>query len=265
MKVLHIWNIGGCGSIIAKYMDKLYATKSWVVTRKKFDPFGVTRYGECWDCNGKLFTLKALWKARRYDLIHVHAFDRIIPFLKILHPNKPIVLHYHGSDIRERWNERKRLWYKADALLVSTKDLLEGAPKDVIYIPNPVDTDLFHPKHTASQPNTAFHMKYFADDLAEEYAEKHGLKLHMHDSVENPIPYQKVADVLCDFGYYIDVKRVDLDFKVGECLSKIALQALACGLKVINCKGAIIEGLPPEHQPEDVVAKLFKIYESIQK
>jgi len=265
MKVLHVWNTAGVGSIIAKTMDKLYGSESWVVMRKKFDPFGVTTYGECWDYNGKIFVLKALLKTRKYDLIHVHSLDRIIPFLKFLYPKKIIVLHYHGSDIRGRWSERKRFWCKADAILVSTKELLEGSPKCVIYMPNPVDTDLFNPKHTASQPNTAFHMRYFADDLAEEYAEKYGLKLHIHDRNKNPIPHKKLAGVLCDFGYYIDVKRVSVDCKIGKCLSKIGLEALACGLKVIDRDGELIHGLPLEHKSENVVKRIYEVYKNMKE
>ena len=37
MKVLHIWNTSGVASIIAKFMDKLFDTKSLVVHRKAFD------------------------------------------------------------------------------------------------------------------------------------------------------------------------------------------------------------------------------------
>jgi len=37
LKVLHIWNTAGVGSIIAKYMDKTFGTESWVIMRKRFD------------------------------------------------------------------------------------------------------------------------------------------------------------------------------------------------------------------------------------
>jgi len=263
MKVLHIWNTAGVGSIIAKYMHRLHGVDSWVLSRKKFDPFGLTTYGECWDCGGKVFTCKALWEARKYHLFHIHGLDRVVPLLKFLYPNKPIVLHYHGSDIRERWNKRKPFWRFADVILVSTKELLEGSPEGVIYIPNPVDTDLFTPKHKILYPNSAFHMEYLADDLAEEIADNYGLKLYVHDCIENPIPHQKLADVLRNFSYYIDVKRVDADFKVGKSLSKIGLEALACGLKVINRDGEVIENLPEEHKPKNVCEKLHQIYKTM--
>ena len=44
LKVLHIWNTAGVGSIIAKYMDKIYGTKSRVVMRKSFDKFDLSPF-----------------------------------------------------------------------------------------------------------------------------------------------------------------------------------------------------------------------------
>ena len=39
------------------------------------------------------------------------------------------------------------------------------------------------------------------------------------------------------------------------------MEALACGCKVMNWKGEIIEGLPEEHKVENVVDRLLEIYE----
>jgi hypothetical protein len=103
MKILHICNTGGVGSVIAKFMDRLFGTESLVVERKIFDPYGLTTYGELWDCGAKTFALRCLLLARRFDIVHVHYFDKLIPFLKSFYPKKPVVLHYHGDDIRGKW------------------------------------------------------------------------------------------------------------------------------------------------------------------
>jgi hypothetical protein len=50
LKILHIWNTAGVGSVIAKFMDSMYPTESQVVMRKEFDKFGFTTLGEVWDC-----------------------------------------------------------------------------------------------------------------------------------------------------------------------------------------------------------------------
>lgn len=260
IRILHIWNITGSGSTISKFMDKTYKTHSWVITRKKFDPWEHTLYGETSILGAKSFTLKALMMARKYDIIHIHAFDKIVPYLKLIYPNKKILLHYRGVDIRGIWNSRVKYWNKADIICVSTEDLLEGAPPGIIYIPRAVDTDLFHPIDT-SNIGTAFHISYNADDLAKKYAEENNLSLTINDRLKTPIKYAKFSKTLLKYEYYIDVKRSN--GKRLEVLSKTGLEALACGLKVIRWDGEIVEGLPEKHMPKNIVKKLYKIYMEI--
>jgi len=262
LKVLHIWNTAGVGSIIAKYMDKIYGTESWVIMRKSFDRFGFTTYGEYCNHNAYFFALKALLKAAKYDIIHVHAFDRIVPFLKSIY-NKPLILHYHGTDIRGKWNERRKYWKKADIVLYSTRDLKNGeTPKHAIWLPNPVDTELFYEKHPVKYPRTALTMSYKANDIAKQIALNYKLKLVIHDRKNNLIPYRELADILCDYEYYIDAKRTYYKGKhiLIKDYSKTALEALACNRKVIRWDGRIVENLPEQHKPHQFVKKLYKIY-----
>jgi len=157
VKVLHIWNPAGVASILAKYQSKILNWKTWVITRKYYDRYNVTIYGEAIKCRAFTFKIKALIKALSFNIIHIHAFDEFIPLLKRLYPSKKIVLHYHGSDIRGKWKERERFWKKADSILVSTPDLLEDAPQHVIYLPNPVDTELFKPMPKLRELRTALY------------------------------------------------------------------------------------------------------------
>lgn len=241
-------------------MDRLFKTKSKVVTRKMFDRFGLTTYGETWNCSAEVFALRCLWQAKNSDIIHVHGFDKIIPFLKTLYPRKPVIIHYHGSTVWRRWKSKQKYWRKANFILYSTKDLVsEDTPNYAAHLPNPVDTDLFHPLTTRSKPKTAFHFSYFADDLAVKYAEKYGLSLTIHNRETNPIPHTLLPNVLCKHEYYIDVKR-NVEGRLMPSLSKTGLEALACGLKVIKWNGEVIKGLPIEHRPESVVNKLYRLY-----
>ena len=66
---------------------------------------------------------------------------------------------YHGTDIRGEWQNRKKFWEKADLVTVSTRDLLKGAPENVKYTPNPVDTELFTRKNPAI-PKSALFMDF---------------------------------------------------------------------------------------------------------
>jgi len=253
LKVLHIWNTAGVGSIIARHMDKTFGTQSWVITIGRSDKFGLTTYGECWDCGAKIFTLKALLISIRYDLLHIHSFDRMVPLLKIVYPKKPVVLHYHGTDIRDRWSQRRRYWSKSDLVIVSTPDLLDGAPERVIYLPNPVDTKYFKPSGQRTIGTALYFIKHHRrEDVhwPREVAAHHHLELTIS---EREIPYSKLCEFLNEFEFYIDRKYI-------ESLSKTALEALACGLKVIAWNEKVVEGLPEEHTPEKVVEKLWNLY-----
>ena len=256
MRVLHVWNTAGVGSVIAKYMDRLFGTESLVVHRRVFDPYGFTAYGELWDCGAKMFALKCLWLARKFDVVHVHSFDKLVPFLKFFYPWKPVVLHYHGSDIRGEWSLKQKYWSKADVVLYSTLDLLDAeTPKQAIYMPNPVDTELFHnfsKRYQKSNSALAFH--YHLDQTkADRYAQNYRLFMKI---LERNIPYKKIPEKFNRYEYYIDRTEI-------PSLSKTALEALACGLKVIRWDGELVEKLPTEHKPENIAKKIWKIYQEV--
>lgn len=256
LRILHVCNIAGVSSIIAKFMDRLFGTESLVVHRKIFDPYGLTTYGEVWDCSARMFALRCLWLARKFDIIHVHSFDRLVPFLKLLYLNKTVIIHYHGSDIRGKWGLRRKYWSKADAIFYSTMDLLDReTPKNAIYIPNPVDTELFHPmQNNNRRRKAALAFNVFLDKRkAQAYAQMYGLSL---DILERNIPYRKMPIKLNEYEFYIDKTEL-------RSLSKTGLEALACGLKVIRWDGKLIEKLPEEHRPENVVKKIYCIYRKL--
>ncbi len=263
MKVLHVWNTAGVASTLAKYQSKVLGWKTWVIARKKYDPYGLTTYGEALNTSAYGFALRALLYAARYDVIHVHDLDSIIPLIRLVHGHrKHVVIHYHGSSIRDKWLEKRARWSRADLVIVATRDLLASAPKDAEarFLPNPVDTELFRPlPHVKREPGTAL---FFYDETpklksslewARETARKLGLKLVVHDRSRRPIPYKLLPEFLNRFEYFIDHNWV-------EALSKTALEALACGLKVVRWDGRVLEGLPVEHKPEVVVRRLARLY-----
>jgi hypothetical protein len=47
-------------------------------------------------------------------------------------------------------------------------------------------------------------------------------------------------------------------------ISKTGLEALACGLKVLNYKGEWMQGLPDKQKRENVVKQLIGLYEWIE-
>lgn len=260
MKVLHVFNVAGVASTLAKYQKKMYKWDTWVITRKKYDPYGLTVYGRSFNDPKYLFIIRALITAKKYDLIHVHDFDKIVPWLKRLYSNKPIIIHYHGTRIRGKWQSREKYWSKSDAILASTSDLLEGAPKHVIYLPNPVDTELFYPMPKLRKAGTALYIikHQYGEDLEwpRKVAEKLKLQLVVRDRIKDPIPYRELPRFLNKFEYYIDRNYI-------SSLSKTALEALACGLKVVRWDGKIVKSMPSDHKPETVIRCLKGVYETL--
>ena len=255
-KVLHVWNTAGVASVIAKFTDRDFGTVSEVITRKAADRVGLTTYGTAYPDGAARFFARALWMARGADLVHVHSLDRIVPWLKGLY-SKPVVLHYHGTDIEGRWREKEGRWMKADYVAVSTPNLLEGAPSSAVNIPNPVDTDLFRPMASGRNPSSAVSFRYGMDAEADEAAKKLGLELTWLERWS--VPHDRMPEMLSKFAYYIDMRRPPAHIEARS-VGKAALEALACGLKVVDWNGRILEGLPPEHDPANVAATWNGIY-----
>jgi len=265
LKILHVLNTAGVASIIARFMDEAFETESSVLTRKAHDPYGFTTYGEILPHGFWHFLLTIVLEAKKYDIIHIHARDILIPALKTIYPGNPVIINYHGTKIRGAWKERRKYWRRADRILVSTTDLLEDAPAGVIHIPNPVDTSIFYAMKVDTPDNEALYIKYGADDIAEDRAKTYRMKLTVHDRRENPIPYMEMPGFLRKFKALVDVKK-DLKGNIlypEGTMSKTALEALACGLMVIPYRGEIIQNLPERHRPQNVASKIYGIYREV--
>ena len=265
MKILHVLNTAGVASVIAKFMDEIYGTESRVITRKAHDRYGLTTYGETRSEGFWMFYFKMVLEAGNYDIVHLHDRDILMPVLKKLYHSKPIVLHYHGTKIRGAWEKRQRYWKKADSILVSTIDLLEGAPTEAIHIPNPVDISIFNTKYDIAPEGEALYFKYDADDIANRLANEFGMSLTIHDRSTNPIAYRDMPKYIRRYKALVDVKR-DVKGNIlypENTMSKTALEALACGLKVITYQGEMIEGLPARNHPHNVVKEVYRIYREV--
>jgi len=258
--ILHIWDTGGVASVLSKYLVKKYPVKSTVVSISRLDPFNITTfYGGQHYPSSTLTTIRFIMKGYSCDIIHVHSAYRFVRYFKRLTPNKAVIMHFHGEDVRlTGWNNLKGITEKADITLVSTPDLLEGAPQNVFWLPNPVDIEHFKPMPSLRKAGTAL---YFVKHQRGEnivwpknVAKNLGLELCVVDRKANPISYAKLPHFLNTFEYYIDQNWI-------HSLSKTALEALACGLKVVKWDGRVIEKLPEEHNPIRVIEKLWAFYQ----
>jgi len=263
IRVLHVWNTGGAASVIAKFSDRLYETRSTVIAREAADPVGLTTYGRTYGDGAARFFLRALTMSRSADVVQVHSLDRLVPWLKRFYPNKPVVMYYLGSDIRGIWDRKAPRWKKADFVGYTTSDLAEGAPDVAKQIFCPVDTDVFPPAPGPRKANSALSIRYGMDEEVERYAKEKGLDL---TTVERGgVPYSKMPELLSQFEYFLDFRRPVGRRTPVECLGKAALEALSRGCKAVDWEGRVYSGLPPENRPENVAATWIEVYRRLAK
>ena len=263
--ILHIWNTAGVGGFLSKYMDSVFdCFESFCIMRVKYDPFELMAKGRVYSCNWFKWFLICLIAPSKYHIIHVHGYDRILPFLKILYPHKKIVLHYHGTEIRGNWATKRRFLYRlADKVIVSTPDLLKGAPPQVDYFPNPIDYDLVNELKSPVKLDKAYHVDRYAVDLAKEYATEIGKEMVILDRDNHWLNHRKFLTELTSYAYYIDAKR-DFNRKTMiEALSLTALEASYAGVIVVNWKGELVKEFPSLHEKERVCQALYRVYQEV--
>ncbi len=93
-----------------------------------------------------------------------------------------------------------------------------------------------------------------------DYCRRKGVNLNIdiYDRTKNPINYKDFPNFLQKYDVYVDLRFVDR--KLLGNLSKTALEALSCGLRVLNYNLEYIDKLPLEHYPMNVTTRLSSIY-----
>ena len=96
--------------------------------------------------------------------------------------------------------------------------------------------------------------------LTLNHCKKHNVKLDIdvYNRIRDPIMYGDMPAFLKKYGLYVDVRFVD--GKILDNLSKTALEALACGLDILDYKLNHRHGLPTEYDPMNVTPRLETIY-----
>jgi hypothetical protein len=265
LKILHVWDQAGVACILAKH-HRRQGHDVKIAKRAGYDPFGISRfYGEpLLDMDGKAFLKLVTKEAGNYDLVHVHSLYKVIPELRKKHLDIKIVLHYHGSEVRNKQDDplRAEAESKADAILGSTADL-KADVDNMIYMPNPVDTDHFT---LGSGPDDkAFTIRTTRGDSqwVLDYLKKNNfdIRVDVIDREANPIQYSEVPAFLKKYGTYVDIKYID--GLLLEAMSKTGLESLACGLQVLDYQLKYAKGLPKENSPEVAAGRVMDVYNSI--
>ena len=255
VNVVHIGNQCGVASTLQRCMRNEYSIR--VIEKTENDPYGHTNKNSL--ISGKIaFSASCGWAAHHADLVHIHSHDRFLNFLFL--GKIPAVMHYHGTDIRGRWEEKRRNWENADRILVSTRDLLDGAPDGVEYFPNPVDP-MFKPGKLPDR-ECAVHFSYNADEEAQAIAEENDLPLVI---VKQKIPHHDIPALLHNYTHIVEVKKKNGKIIMGsveDTGSLLSLEALASGLTVL-CRDGWRRDLPLEHRLEEAVKTLGRIYKEL--
>jgi glycosyltransferase involved in cell wall biosynthesis len=265
LRILHIWDTAGVSGTLAKY-QRLRGLHVDVITRPNFDPMDINKfYGDyVIPSNGKDFLLYSIMISRHYDIIHVHSLPSYVQKIKVIHPKKKVLLHIHGKDDCEKAN--KTLYNLADVVITATPDLQEHLKdKDkIFYLPNMVDTDHFKPYSSNRRKGAiTFSIRYLDMDKTRSYLEQRGYACNFDviDREKTTIPYKDMPAFLSQFEEYIDVKFFQGD--ILKASSKTGLEALACGLRVINWQGKRLTELPYHHRPEYVMRECMRCYQQI--
>jgi hypothetical protein len=298
MRILHVWDQAGVAFILAKYQN-LQGQNSKAIMVKEYDKFGIGRFYNEYVINVTLkeFVQRSLEEAQCAEIVHVHSrSDMVIRLRNEFGNSKKIILQYHGTDIRGIKKQKlphrskasdlavrgiftyrrvrdallfkKRIHSRAqrmtDAVIVSTPDLLPLV-SNAVYLPNPIDTDHFSTdKILRSERARALTMDTEAINigLTLNYCKQHNVnqEIDVYNRIKDPIMYRDMPAFLKKYGLYIDVRYVD--GKILENLSKTALEALACGLDVLDYKLYRRHGLPEEYAPKNVTSRLEAIYSS---
>ena len=221
----------------------------------------------------------------RPDIVHIHGMLSIVRWVRYGYKKVPIVMHFHGTDIRDVWDVRMPALRKLNinAYVLASEDLLRGAPKENVYfIPNPVDEDLFTRTVEENNNKALFIRINKYQDLAEERAKKYAkdelrMELDILDRETSSIPYIELRDYLQQYAAYLDFK-IDGMFggsaeEVYEsrenpyvtCLSLTAYQALALGLFAVDYNDEVHTELPVERTPAHAADILEKVYYDVLK
>ncbi|MCE7749758.1 MAG: glycosyltransferase [Candidatus Heimdallarchaeota archaeon] len=289
LKILHIWMSADVAVTMSKELKKR-GHDVRILISENADPFGwreaAPELVHTTKTDLGLF-LKVIRKIFffRPDIVHIHGMLNIVKWVRYVYKKIPIVMHFHGTDIREVWDVRMPDLLKLNigAYVVASEDLLRGAPKDNVYfIANPVDEDLFTRTVEGNNNKALFisinEIQGLAEERARKYAkDKLNMELEVLDRTTSSIPYIGLKDYLQQFAAYLDFKidgmfggskeevYEDRENPYVTCLSLTAYQALALGIIAVDYNDEVHTELPVERTPAHAVDILEKIYYDVLK
>jgi len=211
-------------------------------------------------------TLGIAWKIfrSRGNIYHVHYLLQDC-YIAAKLKKRPLIGHAHGSDVRDSlrhfaWGRIvKHNLLNCDLILLATPNLLPKArlhAKKSEYMPNPVDTNIFHPlKKRKSKSKLRvlvaggsdwkikrtdrilYALKRIEDEVDISIISygidsirtlKLAKKLNLKIRVLPPVPHNEMPK------YYWDTDTVIASIGIGGTLGMVALEAIACGRPTVT-------------------------------
>ncbi len=280
MKILHVFNTAGVSNVLNKYLNEYSYIQSKCITRLYNDSYGIARYynDKIFNRRNEIFLLWLIKNAHKFDIIHFHSIKELAYKFKRLFRKKPVIMSYHGTDIRYKWTypEIVKMNNLFDFISVSTTDLLFDIQpklnKDVHHIVNAVDTNHFKECYPTTNKTLFLNHKKGKNnglDLALNIAEKNKLELIVLNILKERIIYHDMPQFLSQFQNLIDVK-VDKERNVitNYSLSYTALQflSLSIGRNVFKYTEKIV--CSPSRKisitrNQEIIRNWIKIYEEL--
>ena len=267
MKVLITWNTAGAFSEIARWLNE-NGHEARIVMRKEFDIFGHTADSGCGIMVGsaKDFYVEGVKQILKWrpDVIHSSSSLKMLVLARTVAPRTPIILSYHGSDVRYSPTGKAHAVSRlADFVHVTTPDLQQYG----VWIDRVVN-NYFRYKG-GREPDTAvmYYSPHFYEDsrtLAAEWCAQRGIVLTIIDRSKLdfvPIPNRDMPLLYSKYEYYLDWKGQKGEI---EALSSCALEALACGCKVVHDSDVDLV-IEPSTYKSATLADYVALYDSMKK
>lgn len=232
-----LWNTAGAFSQIAKWLNE-NEHEARIVMRREFDIFRHTADSGCgiFVETAKGFYVEGMKQILKWrpDIIHSSSSIKMLVLARMVAPRTPIILSYHGSDVRySPTGKAHSMASLADFIHVVSPDLQQYG----VWIDRVVD-DYFYYKG-GREPDTAlmyYSPHYYVDsrNAALEWCAQRGITLTIIDRTKPdfiPIPNNEMPLLYSKHEYYLDWKGQKDEINA---LSRSALEALACGCKVVH-------------------------------
>jgi hypothetical protein len=271
ISILVLRNTAGAITPVADWLVE-NGHQAVIVEPAKIDIFALTSYSKnAIMTHGRNFYMKALdcLLDRRPDVIHVNTSHLIVSFVRFFAPRTPLVLMYHGSEIRERMKvglgHRQEVCL-VDKTIVSTRDLRAFGE----WFDRPIPRYFKYQGGRKKRTALMVYADFFADagkdqrKMARRVCEELGLELTIREKRNiHPLPNSEMPALYSKYEYFLDFKGFDTPKTFA--LSKSALEAMRCGCKVLHDSNPYTPINPDECLAgEELYQKYLKMYQSLK-